>query len=255
MDLKNKNILITGGSDGIGKGLAIRFLNAGGRVLVTGRNKEKLEQTATENPGLLTLANDIGDADQRKFLAAYVKQQFGELNILINNAGIQRRIALADDHGTWEERQNEINILLSAPIHLNDLLIPAILENGSPGMIVNVTSGGAYIPQAFAPVYSACKAALHSYTMNLRHALSKTNCKVIELIPPAVQTGLAGVEICHGAPLDHFCDQVFQDLTEGKKEAIGFGPTENLTVMLSGEPLEKLFTTSINRFPVKLYKQ
>ena len=105
MDLKNKFVLITGGSEGIGKGLAVRFLNAGSKVMITGRNEEKLKQAAAENPGLLTCVNDIGDAAQREALAAHVKEQYGRLDILINNAGIQRRIALADDHGPWEARQ------------------------------------------------------------------------------------------------------------------------------------------------------
>lgn len=253
MDLENKHVLITGGSEGIGKGLAIRFLNAGSNVMITGRNEEKLKQTADENPGLLTFVNDIGVASQRESLVAHVKKTFGELNVLINNAGIQRRIALADDHAPWEEKQAEINILLSAPIHLNDLLIPEILKDGKQGMIVNVTSGGAYIPQVFAPVYSACKAALHSYTMILRHALSETTCKVVELIPPAVQTALAGPGLNHGAALNDFCDKVFKELMTGDKDAIGFGPTDNLVQEISGQPLEKLFSGSISRFPINTY--
>jgi len=89
-------------------------------------------------------------------------------------------------NATWIERQVEIDILLSGPVHLNHLLIPLLLAVNKKALIVNVTSGGAYIPQAFAPMYSACKAALHHYTMTLRHALSATQCKVAELIPPAI---------------------------------------------------------------------
>jgi uncharacterized oxidoreductase len=255
MDLKKANVLITGGSDGIGKGLAKRFLDAGSKVLITGRNPDRLKQAADENPGLLTFVNDIGDATQRESLAAHIRSHLPDLNILINNAGIQRRIALADDHAPWQERQAEINILLSGPIHLNDLLIPILLNAGQPGMIVNVTSGGAYIPQVFAPVYSACKAALHSYTMTLRHALKDTPCRVIELIPPAVQTSLAGPGMNHGAPLDEFCDKVFKELTGSDKESIGFGPTDNLIQEISGQPLQNLFSGSAARFPVHTYKQ
>ena len=254
MDFKNKFVLITGGGEGIGKGLAVRFLNAGSKVLITGRNKEKLQQAAEKNPGLLTFVNDIGEVSQRVALAEYVKEQFGVLDILVNNAGIQRRIALADDHAPWSERQAEINILLSAPVHLNDLLIPLITKDGKEGMIINVTSAGAYIPQVFAPIYSACKTALHSYTMILRHALSETSCKVVELIPPAVQTALAGPGLNHGAPLNEFSDKVFADLVAGDKDAIGFGPTDNIVQEISGQPLEKIFSGSLSRFPVNIYK-
>jgi len=78
----------------------------------------------------------------------------------------------------WRMRQAEIDTLLAAPIHLTHLLIPLMLKHGRPGSIINVTSGGAFVPQVFAPIYSACKAALHSYTMTLRHALNRSSVKV-----------------------------------------------------------------------------
>ncbi|MDR6513788.1 SDR family oxidoreductase [Chryseobacterium camelliae] len=253
MDVKTKKVLITGGSDGIGKGLAVRFLKAGSQVMVTGRNQGKLERLAREYPGILTFVNDIGKAEEREWLAKHVMEQFGNLNILINNAGIQRRTALAEDHSPWKERQEEIDILLSAPVHLNHLLIPQILKNNQPGMIINVTSGGAYIPQVFAPVYSACKAALHSYTLTLAHALSNTRCKVIELVPPAVQTALAGPGLSHGVPVEDFCDHVFHEIITGKAHRIGFGPTDYLTEEISGRPVKDLMAESAVKFPVKTY--
>lgn len=253
MDVKTKKVLITGGSDGIGKGLAVRFLKAGSQVMVTGRNQGKLERLAREYPGILTFVNDIGKAEEREWLAKHVMEEFGNLNILINNAGIQRRTTLAEDHSPWKERQEEIDILLSAPVHLNHLLIPQMLKNNQPGMIINVTSGGAYIPQVFAPVYSACKAALHSYTLTLAHALSNTRCKVIELVPPAVQTALAGPGLSHGVPVEDFCDHVFHEIITGKAHRIGFGPTDHLTEEISGRPVEDLMAESAVRFPVKTY--
>lgn len=181
IDFSEAKVLITGGSDGIGLGLASRLLNAGSTVLVTGRSHEKLEYAAEAFPGLITFVNDIGLAEERERLANHVRETLPGVNVVINNAGIQRRVSLADDHAPWAERQAEIDILLSAPVHLNHLLIPTILEHGKPGVIANVTSGGAYIPQPFAPLYSACKAALHSYTVNLRFSLAGTPCKVLEI--------------------------------------------------------------------------
>jgi uncharacterized oxidoreductase len=162
-------------------------------------------------------------------------------------------MTLAEDQADWAVRQQEIDVLLSGPVHLNHLLIPLLLEKEN-SLIVNVTSGGAYIPQVFAPIYSACKAALQSYTLTFRHALSQTNCRVVELIPPAVQTALAGAH-AHGANLDEFCDTVFDQLVNSTSENIGFGPTANLSVEVSGRPVEQLFTDSAARFPVKLYQQ
>lgn len=253
IDLKKATVLITGGSDGIGKGLAKRFIEAGSCVIITGRNADKLNIAKQEIPQLHTYVNDIGQVSQRELLADHIKKNFTDLNIVVNNAGIQRRIGLAEDNAGWNDRQEEIDILLSAPVHLNNLLIPLILNSGKAGVIVNVTSGGAYIPQVFAPVYSACKAALHSYTMVLRHTLSNKNCKVVELIPPAVQTGLAGPGMAHGVPLNDFCDQIFEKLTRGNKQSIGFGPTENLSQEISGKSLEELFLASAERFPIKFY--
>ncbi len=252
LDLRNSSVLITGGSEGIGRGLAERFLKAGSTVLVTGRNSEKLKRAASELPGLQTLANDISKADGLVELAEYVASTFPKLNVLINNAGIQRRIALAADTASWQERQVEIDTLLSGPIHLNSLLIPLMLELGVPSRIVNVTSGGAFIPQVFAPVYSACKAALHSYTVTLRHALADTSIGVVELIPPAVQTALAGPGSTPVSTLDAFCDQVFVAF-QSESEVIGFGLTDTPQFKQLLEAAEPMFRLSAGRFPVATY--
>lgn len=249
MELSNANVLITGGSEGIGKSLAKRFLAAGSRVIFTGRNKEKLQRAANELPGLEFLVNDIAGISGRDHLAAYIQQNMPGINVLINNAGIQRRVALALD----TERQTEIDILLAAPIHLNHLLVPVILAHRQASLIVNVTSGGAYIPQVFAPVYSACKAALHSYTMTLRHSLAGTPCRVVELIPPAVQTGLAGGNTNHRMSLEVFADAVFEKMITDNVTEVGYGMTENISVKISGRAEKEVFTDFSQRFPVMGY--
>ena len=213
-------MLITGGSSGIGLGLAERFLAAGHRVMVTGRRRDRLAAL----PGLETFTNDVADPQERRRLADHVRQTMPELDTLINNAGIQRRVSIAADRAPWAEAQNEIDILFAAPVHLGQLLLPLMLAHGRSGVLVNVTSGGAFIPQPFAPLYSAAKAAVHSYTVNLRHALRDTPIRVVELIPPAVATGLAGPGQAHGADLDDFCDTVFPRL-DGTQAEVGFGPT------------------------------
>jgi uncharacterized oxidoreductase len=176
-----------------------------------------------------------------------------DLNILINDAGVQRRVSLAADTGPWSESQIEIDTLLSAPVHLNHLLVPLMLAQGGPVIIANVTSGGAFIPQPFAPVYSACKAALHSYTINLRFALAGTNCKVVEIIPPAIRTALAGPGATHGAPLDDFCDAVFAALSKGEAVEIGYSPTAGPEVEERRGLDHKLFERFSGRFPVQTY--
>ena len=252
MDLTKAQVLITGGSEGIGRALAERFLKEGSRVIVTGRSVDKLEKTAAALPGLEYAVSDIGQASARIALAEYIRHKMPGINILINNAGIQRRTGLAADHAPWSERQQEIDILLAGPVHLNDLLIPLLSKRES--LIVNVTSGGAYIPQVFAPLYSACKAALHHYTMVLRHALQKTPCRVVELVPPAVQTALAGPGNTHGADLETFADQVFAMLTASNTKIIGYGPTADIAVSIFGKPQSELMEASAARFPVEQYE-
>ena len=252
LNLEQVTVLITGGTQGIGLGLAQRFLAAGSSVIVTGRNVGRIEQLTQSSPGLHGWVSDISRPEDREALAAHIEREFPSLNVVINNAGVQRRIGLAADSAPWPERQQEIDTLLSGPIHLNALLVPLMLKHKESGAIVNVTSGGAFIPQVFAPVYSACKAALHSYTVTLRHALRNTPLHVVELIPPAVRTGLAGPGATHGAPLDEFCDSVFPELLEGA-ETIGFGPTDAPEFMQLIDAPKKLFAASAARFPIEKY--
>jgi uncharacterized oxidoreductase len=253
VELSHASVLITGGSEGIGRGLAARFLGAGSAVLITGRNPKKLDRAARELPGLKTFVNDISTAQNRERLAAHVGETMPTLNVVINNAGVQRRVSLAADTAPWAERQSEIDTLLSGPVHLNHLLVPTILAHGRPSMVVNVTSGGAYVPQPFAPIYSACKAALHSYTVNLRFALANTACRVVEIIPPAVRTALAGPGATHGAQLDEFCDAVFSALSVPDTTEIGFGVTAGEAFNQPKRLYRALFEQFSPRFPVERY--
>ncbi len=252
IDFKSATVLITGGTQGIGLGLAERFHALGSTVIITGRARTKMDRLLQALPGLHGLVSDISNADERILLAKRIESEFPTLNVLINNAGVQRRVALAADSAPWAERQHEIDTLLSGPIHLNSLLVPLVLKLQKPGMILNVTSGGAFIPQVFAPIYSACKAALHSYTVTLRHALQETPIEVVELIPPAVQTGLAVGGVTHGAPLNEFCDAVFSHLS-GDSNAIGFGPTDTPAFKQLVDAPNDLFEISAARFAVDTY--
>jgi uncharacterized oxidoreductase len=176
-----------------------------------------------------------------------------QLDLVINNAGIQRRVSLAEDRADWAERQAEIDILLAGPVHLNHLLIPTLLAHAQPARIVNVTSGGALIPQPFAPLYSASKAALHSYTVNLRYALRSTNCSVVELIPPAIATALAGENTSHGADLDAYCDSVLPALLADGAEAVGYGMTDSPRVRALLDDEVALFSELAGRFAISAY--
>ncbi len=245
-------VLITGGSTGIGLELARRYRATGARVLVTGRSAERLAAAAREVPGLETQVSDVGDAGDRERLAAHTVAVMPELDVVINNAGIQRRVALADDRAPWPEREREAQVLLSGPVHLNHLLVPHLLQQGRPTQVVNVTSGGAFVPQPFAPLYSALKAALHSYTLTLRSALIGTGVRVTELAPPAVATGLSGLEDPHGAPLAEFADAAYAGITAGL-DFVGFGPTDSARLAARLRAEQEAFDGAATRFPVPTY--
>lgn len=251
---QRSQVLITGGTSGIGLGLAKRFLASGASVLVTGRDGVRPAEAEVTNPNLRGVRSDIGSVSDRETLARHVMETMPGLNVVINNSGIQRRVALADDQAPWVERQTEIDVLLSGPVHLNTLLLPGLLARGCPCLVVNVTSGGAYVPQPFAPIYAACKAALHSYTVTLRHSLRGTEVRVIELIPPAVATGLAGPGRNHGASIDQFCDTVFPQVVEGNEAEIGYGPTATDEFHDARQPFREMFEASAVRFQVRGYR-
>jgi uncharacterized oxidoreductase len=221
MKITGHTVLVTGGASGIGLAFAKRFLAEGNEVIVCGRREHKLREAQAAHPALVIRACDLGDADQRAQFAAWVTETFPALDVLVNNAGIQQRVSLAGDI-TWKALHEEISINLEAPIHLSMLLLPHLRTQAQPA-IVNISSGLAFVPLAATPVYSATKAAIHSYTLSLRHQLSTTNVEVIEIAPPAVNTDLGGPGLHTWAtPLHEFADVAFARLRAGEIE-IGHG--------------------------------
>ncbi len=222
MDLSGNTVLITGGGSGIGLALAARFLAAGSEVIACGRRADKLAEARARLPRLVTHVADVEYEAGREALHAWATREHPRLNVLINNAGIQRYPRLAEPE-PWAETRRELAINLEAPLHLTALFIPHLLRQPRPA-IVNVTSGLAFVPIAKAPVYSATKAALRSYTQSLRHQLAATPIRVIELIPPAVDTDLGGPGLhTFGVKLDVFLDDVLPRIARGELEvAHGF---------------------------------
>ncbi|TCP97515.1 putative oxidoreductase [Sphingomonas sp. PP-F2F-A104-K0414] len=190
MKLNGNTILITGGASGIGLALAARLLSAGNRVIICGRNEATLEEANAEYPALITRVCDVADAPSRHAMVTWLATDHPDLNVLINNAGVQHRRDFNGDAATAALEQ-EIAINLTAPINLIAELLPTF-KRQELAWIVNVSSGLAFSPMADVPVYCATKAAIHSFTLSLRHQLRATNVKVVELAPPIVDTGLGG---------------------------------------------------------------
>src|SRR5437899_6671356 len=222
MQIGSHTVLVTGGATGIGLALAVRFLKAGSHVIVCGRREDKLREAAASHPGLRTRVCDVADEAGRVALVEWATRDVPQVDVLVNNAGIQRRTQLAGKE-PWSETRQEIAINFDAPVHLSRLFIPHLVAQPRPA-IINITSGLAFVPLAPVPIYCATKAALHSFTLSLRHQLANTAIEVIEIQPPAVNTDLGGPGLhTFGVPLDEFADAVMPRLERGDLEiAYGF---------------------------------
>lgn len=245
MNLSNNTVLITGGASGIGLALAARFLQAGSTVVVCGRRADKLAAAQGQHPGLHTHVTDVATAADREALTAWVTAEFPGLNVLVNNAGIQNRVQVADLATDWETHRQELAINLEAPIHLTALLLPQ-LQRQPGAAVINMTSGLAFVPSAAVPLYCATKAALHSFTLSLRRQVAATGVQVLEIVPPAVDTDLGGPGLhTQGVPLDAFADAVMTRLAAGEPE-VGYGMSEQFRLASRAE-LDASFQQLNNR--------
>jgi uncharacterized oxidoreductase len=212
MNLTGNTILITGGGTGIGRGLAEQLHKLGNQIVIAGRRKNALDETAAANPGMRSLVLNIEDPVDIRAFAAQAAAEFPALNVLINNAGIMRPENLLAQQSDLADSESIITTNLLGPIRLTAGLLPH-LQKQPHAAIVNVSSGLAFLPLALTPTYCATKAAIHSYTESLRYQLRATQIEVLELIPPYVATNLMdGADDPRAMPLDKFIAEVMQIL-------------------------------------------
>ncbi len=189
MKTTGNRILITGGSSGIGLAFAKAFTSIGNDIMVCARSQADLEDAASKVSGLKTFRCDISKEEGRRELFKWANDIVG-VNMLINNAGIQRAVDLQKPIS-----KEEIDTNLIAPIELSSIFMPMLHAN-APSAIINVGSGLSFVPMSKFPIYSATKAAMHSFSISLRHQLNKSQIKVFEVIPPIVHdTNLKGKPI------------------------------------------------------------
>ena len=204
MNTSGNTILITGGGSGIGRGLAESFHAFGNQVIVAGRRKQALDETTAANPGMKSLTVDMQDPADIRAFAAKAAAEFPALNVLINNAGIMRAEKLLAQQPDPADSEAIVATNLLGPIRLIAALLPH-LQKQARATIMNVSSGLAFLPLAHTPTYCATKAAIHSYTLSLRHQLRKSKIEVLELIPPYVATHLMdGADDPRAMPRDKF---------------------------------------------------
>lgn len=220
MNLSNNKILITGGASGIGLGLTQRFIEENNTVIICGRRESVLNEVKAKFPAVITKVCDLAIEAERIALYEWIAENHPDLNVLVNNAGIQNWVSVTDEN-FFESAKTELATNIEAPLHLTSLFI----QLKSLTTIMNVTSGLALSPFAKIPVYSATKAFFRSFTISLRHILKAKNIEVIEIIPPALNTDLGGIGLHNTHPsVDNFIVSIFEQLKEGKDE-LTFGTT------------------------------
>src|ERR1700731_2165457 len=188
MKLTGRTILITGGSAGIGLAFALKFVELGNEVIVTGRRQAGLDEVKTKYPKLHAIQRDVADPAQMAALARRVKAEFPKLDVLMNNAGIMLHKNLKVPAADLDGLMAEVNINLGGVIRMSSAFIDVLTAN--KGTVINVSSALAFVPLPSAPIYCATKAAVHFYTQSLRIQLEDTAVQGIELMPPAVKTDL-----------------------------------------------------------------
>jgi uncharacterized oxidoreductase len=191
MKISGNTVLITGGGSGIGLALAEALLERRNEVIICGRRKGILKAAQNRMRELHFRVCDVSKARSRQTLVDWVLSEFKQLNLLVNNAGIQRQVDFLKGTRDLPKADDEIATNLMAPIHLSAQFLPH-LKRKKAAAIINISSGLAFTPIAAVPVYCATKAALHSWSLSLRHQLRDTSVRIFEVAPPMVATELSG---------------------------------------------------------------
>ena len=223
MNTTNNTILITGGTSGIGLAFAEEFFKRGNTVIICGRRENRLQEIAAKWPGMVTRVCDVANAKNREDLANWTIENYPDVNVVMNNAGVQLLTDLTKPVDL-SRVQNEVETNFIAPVHLSSLFAPHLATKGAAA-IINISSGLAFVPLAFMPVYCATKAAIHSLTLSLRYQLKDTAVKVFEIAPPAVDTELGSdrrtdkTKSHGGLPVQDFLKEAMEALESDLLEA------------------------------------
>jgi short-subunit dehydrogenase involved in D-alanine esterification of teichoic acids len=245
MKMTGNTILITGGTSGIGLGLALRLHEAGNKVIVAGRRKELLDSITTDHPGIESLVLDVADPASIARAAETVAAGHPELNVLVNNAGIMLLENLLDP-ADLRIAEDHVTVNLLGTIRMTYAFLP-LLVGKDDAVVMNVSSALAFVPLPVTPTYNATKAALHSFSESLRVQLTDACVQVIEVAPPGVRTTLLGQQDDENSmPLEDFLDEtltLLRDQPDAKeivverarfvRDAEASGTYDNVLAMLS----------------------
>ena len=191
MKFTGNTILITGGAQGIGYAMAEYLQECGNKIIICARNEAKLAEVKKIHPEFDTYVCDVSNMESREAFAAKLTEDHPELNFLINNAGIQRNVDLTAGTRDLARGDAEIETNLRGPIYMTALLLPLLAKN-EDAKLLNVCSGLAFAGDRFPemPIYCASKAGIHAYTRTARVQFKPLGIRVMEIIPPMVDTNL-----------------------------------------------------------------
>ncbi|MGH8645052.1 MAG: SDR family oxidoreductase, partial [Gammaproteobacteria bacterium] len=187
MEYRDCIVLVTGGNSGVGRAFVERFVHEGAKVIACGRDEVTLQALKADHPNAEVRHCDITSRPEVEALEAFIAQEYGRLDLLVNNAGVMEQADLLTGNVEDTAIAREIETNLTAPILLTWRLLPLLKHSHRP-LILMVTSGYALLPARRAPTYSASKAGLRSFTQALRYQLANTSIRVVETLPPLVDT-------------------------------------------------------------------
>jgi uncharacterized oxidoreductase len=251
MQMQSNTVFVTGGTSGIGRGLAEAFHQRGNQVVIAGRRGDRLKEICLQHAGMAYFVLDVTDPETIRTVAAKVIERFPKLNCVINNAGVQMHVDFGPDKPFDDEKlQAEVNTNLLAPIRIAAAFLPHLAKRAAQepaSVLVNVSSGLAFVPMSRYPVYCATKAAIHSWTLSLRQQLRAPGVRVLELIPPYVATelGSAGKPVVTSSgrgpmPLDAFIAETMKAFESGDEE-LAIADAQRLVAATSPETVKKVF--------------
>ena len=216
---RDRVVVVTGGTSGIGREFALRLAAEGANVIVCARNEVALREIHTQCPQIEAIRCDVTVPSDVLALEAAIQDRYGWVDVLINNAGIMERVDLLDRSVSDERIAQEIAVNLTGPILLTRRLLP-LLRSGRNPMIIMVTSGYALLPATRAPTYSATKAGLHSFTMALRRQLQGVGIRVVEVLPPLVDTPATRSVRQRKMSPETLVGRVLRDIERGRDEIL-----------------------------------